>query len=351
MLVRRMTPFAATLVLASPVFGHHSDAGLDINSVVTFEGTVTEYSWRNPHVYLTVETTNERGERIEWTLQMSSTITSTRMGWTPDSLKIGDPVTVGAHPALNGRPYGLLDTIEKEGGIALSTSFDGGREPQLERQEVTASASTLEGRWIADTSKLVSYPGGLDGLFKAHLTLTEKGAAAEAAFDELSDENPLSRCIGIPVPATIVTTNTFPLDIQFNEDEDTIMIRSEFFDEERTVYMDGRGHPESGEPSLAGHSIGQWDGKVLVVDTRNFADHRSPYQSGVPSGAQKHIVERYRLSEDGTRILVEFMLEDPEYIAAPMTHARELIYSPQSKWSRYDCDPEATRRYEIVGAE
>ena len=43
------------------------------------------------------------------------------------------------------------------------------------------------------------------------------------------------------------------------------------------------------------------DGDVLVVDTRNFAFHRSPYQMGVPSGNQKHVVERYQLIEDGAQ--------------------------------------------------
>ena len=348
--MRKIIILCAALGFAASVSGHHSDAGMDIDSVVTFEGTVTEYAWRNPHVYITVETTDELGEPIEWELQMSSTLTSTRMGWGPDSLEVGERVTAGAHPAFNGQPYGLLDTIVKEDGIALSTSFDGGREPELALPGATASTSTLEGRWIADTSQLVSYPGGLDGLFKAHLTLTEQAEAAQVSFNELSDENPLSSCIGMPTPVTIVTTNIYPLEIEFIEDEDVIMIRSEFFDEERTVYMDGRGHPDSGERSLSGHSIGRWDGDVLVVDTRNFADHRSPYQSGVPSGAEKHVVERYRLNEDGTRILVEFMLEDPEFIAEPMTHSRELIYSPQSEWSRFDCDLEATKRYEVVGA-
>ena len=82
-----------------------------------------------------------------------------------------------------------------------------------------------------------------------------------------------------------------------------------------------------------------------MVDTTNFADHRSPYQIGLPSGAQKHVVERYTLTDDGTRIIVEFMLEDPEYISVPVTHRRELIHSPQMELSAFDCDPEATRRF------
>ena len=62
--MRLTTTFATALMLASPVFGHHSDAGLDMESIVTFAGTVTEFAWRNPHVYFTVETTDARGEQV-----------------------------------------------------------------------------------------------------------------------------------------------------------------------------------------------------------------------------------------------------------------------------------------------
>ena len=140
-------------------------------------------------------------------------------------------------------------------------------------------------------------------------------------------------------------SHIFPLEIQINEDEETVVIRSEFLDDQRIVYMDGRQHPEGGERTFAGHSIGWWEGETLVVDTKSFADHRSPYQNGVPSGLQKHVVERYRLNEDGRRTLVNFVLEDPEYLAEPLIHNRELIYAPQMEISRFDCDPEAARRF------
>ena len=275
---------AITCTVSAPVSGHHSEAGIDLDSVLTFEATVTEFSWRNPHVYIAADTIDERGE-----------VLSIGVVFTP---------------------------------------------------LVTVSTSTLEGRWIAaNPSELFDYPGGLDGFFNYHLNLSEAGKAAQAAYDELSDENPDSTCIGRPTPASIVSSSLFPLEIQFDEAEETILIRSAGSDEERTVYMDGRSHPGSGERSLGGHSTGRWDGAVLIVDTRNFADHRSPYQVGVPSGAQKHVVERYWLTEDGTRAVVDFVLEDSEYMAAPMTHSRELIYSPQMEMSRFDCDPEAARRF------
>ena len=69
------------------------------------------------------------------------------------------------------------------------------------------------------------------------------------------------------------------------------------------------------------------------------------YMIGVPSGGQKHVVERYRLTESGTHIDLEFVLEDPEYLAAPMSHRRQLIHSPHLEMLRVECDPEAASRF------
>ncbi len=64
----KTTLAAAALVLASPVSGHHSDAALEMDSIVTFEGAVTEFTLRNPHAYFTVRSVGESGEEVEWTV-------------------------------------------------------------------------------------------------------------------------------------------------------------------------------------------------------------------------------------------------------------------------------------------
>lgn len=323
---------------AAPAFAHHSDAALDMESIVTHEGTVTEFSLRNPHSYFSVETTDENGEPVEWTIQMGSGTNARRRGWTPDSLQLGDRVTFAAHPALDGRPYGLFESVRNADGAELPLS--GGIE-----RPANASTDTLEGIWLVDRSRLVDYPGGLNQLAERDLTLTPAAVAAQAVYDETSDENPELNCVGRPTPGPIIYTDLYPMQLVFSEDEKTITIRSQFFDSVRTVYMDGRGHARPNERYREGYSIGHWEGDVLVVDTRNFTDHRSPYQNGVPSGAQKRVVERYELLEGGTHMAVEFTVEDPEYIVGAFTHRRELIYSPHMDLSPFDCDLESTRRF------
>jgi hypothetical protein len=267
------------------------------------------------------------------------------MGWNRDSLKVGDQVTVGAYPARDGRPYAKFLSIERTTGSALPTSFDSAGEVRLAGPQATAVASSVAGRWMADGDQVNTYPGRIDGLTRALLTLTDRAAAAQAAYDENSEENPELRCVGRPTPAMIVYTDLYPMELEFTDDQQILYIRSQFMDQGRVVYMDGREHPDASERSHEGHSIGWWEGDTLIVDTRNFADHRSPYQNGIPSGSQKHVVERFRLNDDGTGMNVEFMLEDPEFIAAPMTYSRELVFTPDADMSPFNCDLESTRRF------
>ena len=343
----RIIAFCITGLLIVPKgFAHHSDAGLDMKSFITFEGTITEYTWRNPHVYIGVETQNDYGEQIEWALQTSSTMTVTRMGWTRDSLSPGEKVTVVAHPAIDGRLYGLVESIEKTDGTLLSSSFfSASGEPRLEIVVSDKLAISLEGKWIADGDKLVDYPGGYDGFYRAELVLTEKAKVAQASLIELSGENPESTCVGRPTPGMVLSTVYYPIEIAFQEEEQTVTLHSEYFDDLRTVYMDGRSHPDSSERFTSGHSIGRWEEDVLIVDTRNFTDHRSPYQTGVPSGGQKHVVERYQMINDGAGATIEFVLEDPEYIVGSLSHSREMIFAPQMTLSLFDCDIESTGRF------
>ena len=333
--VLKTTFITMALLFVSQAYAHHSDAGMDMETVLAFEGTVKEFAWRNPHVYVVVET-EQSGEPVDWELQMGPVNVIARRGWSSDSLVPGDEVAVRVIPMINGRPYGLLRTIDKE-GLSLAAG--------AAASEVTPPATSLAGKWQADRSSVESYPGGFDGFFHALMSLNEKGAAAQAAYDPLSDENPESTCVGRPTPAALVSTGLYLMEIDMSQQDEVIVFKSEWFDEVRTIYMDGRGHPGPSERFITGHSIGRWEGDRLVVDTANFEDHRSPYQIGVPSGEQKRVVETYRLTEDGTHIELQFTLEDPEFLAEPMVHSRQLIHTPHLTMLHGACDQEASSRW------
>jgi hypothetical protein len=135
-----------------------------------------------------------------------------------------------------------------------------------------------------------------------------------------------------------VSSNLYLSDVEILDDR--VMLRNEILDVERTVYTDGREHPENGERTNQGHSIGGWEDATLVVDTALFADHNSGNGRGVPSGPRKHLTERYSLSEDGTRMIVDILMEDPDYLAEPFEGRLELVYQPHLQLFRYNCEPE-----------
>ena len=59
-----MLTIGVAVATAAPVAAHHSDAGLDMQSLVTLDGTVVEYNWRNPHVYIVVDSLDEQGRTV-----------------------------------------------------------------------------------------------------------------------------------------------------------------------------------------------------------------------------------------------------------------------------------------------
>ena len=318
------------IVFSPGVFAHHSDKGLDLDSEVMLEGVVTKVNWRNPHIYFVMQVAGQDGQPAEWTIQMASIPWLARRGWTSDSVNVGDELFVRAHPAIDGRDYGVFVSIEK-GGVRL---------PQNNPVELTGdvTATSLEGTWLGDRSTIGDFT-----LFFDRLITTEKGTVARDEFVAISAMNPMATCNTRPTPATLVSAGGYLEEIEYLDD--TIILRNEIFDTERIVYMDGRSHPEGGERTPQGHSIGSWEGDVLVVDTVAFADHRSPYQNGIPSGAQKHVVEKYQLNEDGSRILLEMMLEDPEYLVSPLTDTMEWVYAPDQNMIPWECDEDSTQGF------
>ncbi len=309
---------------------HHSEAAFDMESVVAFQGVVTEFNWRNPHVYIRVATETESGESTEWQIETGATPLLARSGWTRESLRVGEQIVVRAHPARDaGRDYAILMSLEKADGSALRQS--------ITNTGATAVATSLNGVWKGVLANLEDLAQGFESM-----PPTAKGAAAQAAYD-VNSENPAASCVAYSTPAIIVVSGFFLSRIELGED--VVTLRNEWFDVERTVYMDGRGHPENGERTTQGHSIGWWEGETLVVDTALFAHHRSPYQTGVPSGAQKHVVERYTLNPDGRQLTVEFALDDPEYLAEPFSGSIGWSYRPDLEFFRFNCDPAVSSEY------
>ena len=99
------------LFILSVVQAHHSDAGMDLNSIYAFEAEVVRFSWRQPHAYIIVKT-EESGEPIEWEIEMGApNVLARRAGWNKDSLVPGDKIFLRTHVMRSGRKYAKMESI------------------------------------------------------------------------------------------------------------------------------------------------------------------------------------------------------------------------------------------------
>ncbi len=99
---------------------HHSFAAeFDANVPVELTGTVTKVDWANPHTYFHLDVTSPKGEVESWALEMGSPNGLMRRGWTRDSMKIGDTVTVTGWRAKDGSPKGNARSVTLSTGRKL----------------------------------------------------------------------------------------------------------------------------------------------------------------------------------------------------------------------------------------
>jgi hypothetical protein len=308
---------------------HHSPAAFDEDSVVRVEGTVSRFDWRNPHVYIYVDATDAAGNAVEWAIEADWTTDLMRAGWTSDSLAPGDLIAVQAHPARNRqRNYANLISLETADGTVLASWDLGGVETGP-----MSYASSIAGRWLPDRTFNEFF-----ALSAEHAN--DKGRAAIEAYVET--DNPGISCVPHPIPQRLTTPHVNDIEIL----DDRVVIRAETESEPRIIYTDGRGHPADGSgESPRGHSIGRWEGDALIVETTQFMPHRRGNGSMVPSGPQKKLTERYALTNDGSVLNLEYVLEDPEFLEEPIVHTAVWRYSPHLERVEYSCDREVARRY------
>ncbi|PYS30396.1 MAG: hypothetical protein DMG11_05305 [Acidobacteria bacterium] len=91
------------LVAPLPAVAHHAFAAeFDSNKTVTVKGTVDKVEWTNPHIWIYVDTKEENGTVTRWQCEGGSPNTLTRQGWSRDSLKPGQQVSIEGFRAKNG---------------------------------------------------------------------------------------------------------------------------------------------------------------------------------------------------------------------------------------------------------
>ena len=117
--MRLFIPALALLAIAVPAAAHHSFAEFDRTKQLTMTGVVREVQWNNPHTWIQVLVTDDKGKKTEWGFECGSPNMMTRTGWKRTTLKTGDRVVVVGNPLKNGRTNALLVKITLPDGRVL----------------------------------------------------------------------------------------------------------------------------------------------------------------------------------------------------------------------------------------
>jgi hypothetical protein len=115
--VRRIS-LAVTLLAggASLALAHHSFAAFDITTEKTVTGTVKKFAYTNPHTWVWLDVPNEQGGADTWGFEGMSPNYLSRRGWTRNTLKPGDKLTITFRPMKDGEKGGMFVSAKRPDG-------------------------------------------------------------------------------------------------------------------------------------------------------------------------------------------------------------------------------------------
>jgi hypothetical protein len=108
------------LSASAPALAHHAvSAEFDRNKPITFTGTVKKIDWMNPHIYTHIEVKDATGKTVVYQVEGGAPNALFRNGWRPDSLKIGETVSVSGSRAKSEDSMRVNGTITKADGTRV----------------------------------------------------------------------------------------------------------------------------------------------------------------------------------------------------------------------------------------
>ena len=348
--------FAVTAAVPATALAHHGFGLFQLGTVKEWSGTITKMDFVNPHSYIYFDSVDENGEVLSMKCEMRAASLLRRSGWSKEMFEVGLPVHIEGNPHRDdihacyteNITIGDRPTINRNDQFTIEETIDNSDRPM----RLASGELNISGDWAIEQLVLTIGPEGGNGSMvpkslreeyaSGRMTLedirarnprpsqieyTRAGQQAADAFNGRSPEdNPWFAC----KPTSIIRdwTADWPVnrfEQKVVDGESVIDIDYGLYGFNRRIHMGMENHPANVTPSYSGHSIGHWEGDVLVVDTIGFeAGVLSP---PTRSSEQMHIVERFTLNTGDMTLRREWTVEDPVYLAAPWTGSDIMMLS------------------------
>jgi hypothetical protein len=362
----RSTIFAAALVgLAAPALAHHSFGEFQMNVPRNWTGTLTKMRFVNPHSYMEVDAVDENGKKVQLHCEMRAATLLKRSGWSAAMFKTGSRIEIEGHPHRTDPNACYIENFK------LGDAPKVNRNDQFQTKAVDTSKRPLRlpdgqpnisGDWAVEQLVLTVPPSGGNGSMipksmskdfaagkitlqqvqatqppRPKVVYTAEGKKAADAFNSRSPkDNPWFAC----KPTSFIRdwTADWPIN-RFQQKtlpsgEKVIDITYGLYNFDRRIHVGMAKHPERLKPSYAGHSIGNWEGNTLVVDTVGFAP--GVLSPPTRSSDQMHIVERFTFDPQKFSLRRDYSVTDPVYLAAPY-ESYDVMYLSEVPFQKQPC--------------
>ena len=327
---------AGVLLATMPGTAHHEIlAKFDDTKPQTLSGVVTLVDWRNPHVHIYMNVRNNN-DADNWAIELESPIDLQAGGWTKESVKAGDSITVTGISARNGSRQLWATKIVMTGTDrevlditppsppALLANRPAPRWPD-KQPRLGPSAGGAQGYWAFPSSTVLSetnVPMDQYGLLRniadaPKVAPMQPWALALYQYRQrrfLQDDPTYINCKPPGGPRQFQLS----FGVQFVEDRDrqrVFVLIGGGNNNYRIIYLDGRGHQgqvggDDDNPLYYGRAVGKWEGDSLVVDTRGFNEDFWFTNGGLPHTEQLKLIERFT-RENFDTLKYEVTVDDP----------------------------------------
>jgi hypothetical protein len=338
----RLLIASVALLIFNPsarLHAHHGAAAhFDPDDVVTLEGVITELKFVNPHSFVHLDVVDADGEATSWRCELSGTSQLLRRGWTPETLAPGQAITlVGERARREENSCAMLSIVFSDGNlIEAGETVEGAAIPEtvasadvaaMRPKYLANGQPNLAGSWVAQSGNAT---GG--AATNGEPEPTAAGLAASERFDFRFD-NPVIRCESGNIIADWYRQSHVN---EIEQSDDTVTLRYGYLDLVRTIHLDMASHPENLVSSVAGHSIGRWEGDVLVVDTVGFLERALHPRQEVMISDQTRIEERLSYDERTRTLVRDYTVIDPLYLEKPYS-GRNVADVAARQYQPFEC--------------
>jgi Family of unknown function (DUF6152) len=357
---------AIAVLAALPLAAHHElRAEFDEQKPVSLHGIVTRFEWNNPHAFLYVDVGTEN-----WAVECASPLDLRKSGWTRDSLKVGDTVTVEGWLARDGSKLVSARTILLASGkklinaevepILSSVAKPTPRWPDGHPRLGVAPGET--GYWASPSAaSLVDSAAGNIRMDKDGLLASAADAGKVAPFQPwakglyeyrqhaLLKDDPMLSCLPPAGPRLFQVAHGVQF-IEQPERKRVFVLSGGGNRNWRLIYLDGRALPQSEDvtPTYWGYSSGHWEGDTLVVESNAFNERFWFSNGGLPHTESLHLTERFSRPDFNT-LKYEVTVNDPGAYTRPWSSAWTLHWIAGQDIQEYFCQDDSKDEPHMVG--